>query len=67
MLKLMMVAAVIAVGFFSMKSCDSSVSMQNQQMLMHKQEIENKLNQSETQTYNKLDPGKELMRQQREP
>lgn len=67
MLKLMMVLAVIAIGFVSMKSCDSAVSLQNQQMLMHKQDIENKLQQSETQVHNRLDPGEELTRQPADP
>ena len=55
MLKLIMIAAVIAVGFVSMKSCDSSVSMQNQQMLSHERELENKLQQSEAGVRDQLE------------
>ncbi|GGO78537.1 hypothetical protein GCM10011348_10680 [Marinobacterium nitratireducens] len=67
MLRLMMVLAVVAVGFVSMKSCDSAVSLQNQQTLMHKQEIEEKLQQSEVQVRERLEQSEALMRQRDEP
>ncbi|NVK42077.1 MAG: hypothetical protein HWE39_12605 [Oceanospirillaceae bacterium] len=55
MFRLMMIAAVIAVGFVSMKSCDSAVSLQNQQILSHEQELENKLQQSEAAVRERLE------------
>ncbi len=67
MLRLMMVLAVVAVGFVSMKSCDSAVSLQNQQTLMRKQEIKEKLQQSEVQVRERLEQSEDLMRQREEP
>ncbi|MFC6670135.1 hypothetical protein [Marinobacterium aestuariivivens] len=47
MLRLMMVVAVIAVGFVSMKSCDSAVSLKTEQTLMRKEKLQQKVQESE--------------------
>lgn len=66
MLRLMMVAAIIAVGFFSMKSCDSVVSMQNKETLQYKERIQEKLQQSEDLTQKRLQQSEDLYQQQQD-
>lgn len=42
-----MVLAVIAIGFVSMKSCDSAVSLKTEQTLMRKEKLQQKVQESE--------------------
>jgi hypothetical protein len=64
MVRLMMVLAIIAVGFVSMKSCDTAVSLQNQQTLQYKQEIDQKLRESDDMVRERLRESDEIYRQQ---
>ncbi len=64
MVRLMMVLAIIAIGLVSMKSCDTAVSLQTEQTLQYRQNINKKIRDSEDMARERLQESDELYRQQ---
>ncbi len=66
MVRLMMVLAIIAVGFVSMKSCDTAVSLKTEQTLQYQQKIDQKLRESDDMIRERLQESDEIYRQKME-